>query len=313
MSVDLLPDATDVALAADRIRDWVRETPIMRITGPGARPVVLKLETLQRSGSFKLRGALNKLMALGADARGGVVTASGGNHGLGVAWAGWLLGVPVSVCVPADTPAFKYEAIERANAEIMFIPGGYPEAALHAQALARSQSLPYVHAYDDADVIAGQGTLMREFLEQAPDISTVVVAIGGGGLAAGTVLAADGRRVVGVEPEGAPTMARAFENDAPITLSEIDTVAADALGAGTAGQLTFSICKAGLDRVELVKDAHLLDAQKWLWQHLRIVSELGGSTGLAAFAQGRCDGDPGPIGVVICGGNVDPSKLSHVG
>ena len=312
MTPVIFPNATDVALAAERIRDWIHETPIIRITGPGARPLVLKLETTQRSGSFKLRGALNKLMALGQDARYGVVTASGGNHGLGVAVAGWLLGVPVSVCVPADTPQFKYEAIEQANAEVMMIPGGYPNAAIHAQALARSQDLPYVHAYDDADVIAGQGTLVREFLGQAPEICTVVVAIGGGGLAAGAVLAADGRRIVGVEPEGAPTMYRALENGGPVTLDHIDTIAADALGAGRAGELTYPICSRGLHRVELIDDEQLLSAQRWLWQHLRIISEVGGSTGLAALAAGRLDNDPGPIGVVVCGGNVDPSKFSQM-
>ncbi|MCB9539510.1 MAG: pyridoxal-phosphate dependent enzyme [Myxococcales bacterium] len=304
-----LPTSEDVRAAAARIAPWIRRTPTIAVTGPGARPVVLKLDTLQRSGSFKLRGALNKLMRLGRDARDGVITASGGNHGLGVAWAGFLLGVPVQVCVPATTPAAKREALEATAAEVQIVEGGYPEADRTARNRAQREGLHYVHAYDDADVIAGQGTAILELIEDAPEVRTIVVAVGGGGLAAGATLAAEGRRVIGVEPYGAATMYDALRAGQPVRLAAIESVAADSLGAGQAGALTFAVCRAGLDRVELVEDAALLEAQRWLWHHARLVVEPGAGAGIAALAAGLLDGDPGPIGVILCGANTDPRKL----
>ena len=309
MSETRLPDLAEVEAAARRIAPWVRRTPSLSLAGPGARPVVFKLETLQRSGSFKLRGALNKLMTLGAAARRGVVTASGGNHGLGVAHAGWLLGLPVRVCVPSTTPALKLRALEQSAAEVEVIPGAYPHAEIAARSFARAKGLPYVHAYDDPDVIAGQGTAVAELLADFPGVGTVVVAVGGGGLAAGAVLAAGGRRVVGVEPYGAPTMHAALRSGHPVDLDRIDTIAADALGAGRAGEWSFAICQRGLDRVELVEDETILAARRWLWDHLRLVVEPGASAGLAALTSGQLDDDPGPVGVVLCGANTDPSDL----
>jgi threonine dehydratase len=270
---------------------------------------VLKLEGLQRSGSFKLRGALNKLMTLGAEASSGVVTASGGNHGLGVSWAGWLLDVKVQVFVPKTTPSFKIEMLERGNAEVQRVDGNYADAELAARRAAKDNGLPYIHAYDDTEVIAGQGTLIREFLSQAPEVGTVIVAVGGGGLAAGSVLAADGRRIVGVEPIGAGTMHAAFEAGGPVHIGSINSIAADSLGAAMAGNHTYQICADGLDRVELVNDRSLIDAQRWMWDHLRLVSELGAAAGLAALSQGLLDKDPGPLGIVICGSNVHPKKF----
>lgn len=305
-----LPTTADVLAAAPRIAQWLRRTPVIRCAGPGARPLVIKLENLQRSGSFKLRGALNKLLSLGTEARGGVITASGGNHGLGVAWAGFLLGVPVKVFVPEGAPRTKIQGIERAGAEVQTVPGGYPEADRAARNRALSEGRPYVHAYDDAEVIAGQGTVVSEFLADAPEVGTLVVAVGGAGLAAGVCLAAEGRRVVGVEPYGAPTLHSAFRAGRPVRLGRIESVAADSLGAGIAGDLSYAVCCAGLDRVELVDDASIVEARRWLWQHLRVAAEHGACVGLAAVAAGLLDGDPGPIGIVLCGGNTDPADLS---
>jgi len=199
--------------------------------------------------------------------------------------------------------------LERTNAKVKRVPGTYADAERSARDASRENALPYIHAYDDAEVIAGQGTLIREFLSQAPEVETVVVAIGGGGLASGAVLAADGRRLVGVEPTGAATMHAAFQNGGPIHIGEIDSIAADALGAAIAGDLTFDICHDGLDRIELVNDRSLRTAQRWLWDHLRLVCELGASAGLAGLTEGCFDHDPGPVGVVICGANVNPRKF----
>lgn len=310
MSQPIFPDASEVVEARARIREWVRETPIITLKGPGARPMVLKLECLQRSGSFKLRGALNKLLSLEREERKrGVITASGGNHGLGVAWAGWLLGVPVQVVVPHKTPRMKRNLLAAANAELTLVEGGYPEADALARDKAERSGLVYVHAYDDADVIAGQGTAVAELLEQEPRVGTVVVAVGGGGLAAGAGLAADGRRVVGVEPRGVPTMLRAIEAGHPVTLDHIESIAADSLGAGRAGELSYPVCRDHLHRIELVDDDMLVEARQWLWNHVRIAAEHGAVAGLAGLMHGLFDDDPGPIGLIICGGNTDPGDL----
>ena len=304
-----IPTKRDVDEAAVRLAPWLRRTPTIRIQGPGAREIVVKLEGLQRSGSFKMRGALNKVMMLGDAASGGVVTASGGNHGLGVAWAGLFLGVPCHVYVPSSCPDIKQDALAAANATVTVVPGHFPDAELSARSHARARGIPYVHAYDDADVIAGQGTCARELCEDAPDVRTVVVAIGGGGLAAGTVLGAGGRRVVGVEPFGAPTMHAALRAGGPMTLDHIESIAADSLGAGRVGDTTFALCREGLDRVELVDDQAILEARRWLWTQLRMAVEPGAAAPFAALARGMLDHDPGPVGIILSGANTDPITL----
>lgn len=305
-----IPAPADVEAALRRIAPWIRRTPVMRVEGPGARPIVLKLENLQRSGSFKLRGALHKMMRLGDAARAGVITSSGGNHGLGVAVAGWFLGIPVTVYVPANTPPAKRQALERTPAEVRVVPGDYPDAAREAVAAAEAQGMAYVPTYDDPDVIAGQGTAIAEMVADAPEVGTIVAAVGGGGLAAGAVLAAGGRRVVGVEPFGAPTMHAALRAGRPVAVDYIESIAADALGAGIVGDLNFALCADGLDRVELVTDDAILAARRWLWEHLRLVVEPGAAVGIAALAEGLLDDDPGPVGVILCGANTDPASLA---
>jgi threonine dehydratase len=299
----------DVEEAYKRILKWVRITPIIRMQGPGARPIIIKLEGFQRSGSFKLRGALNKLISLGSKTQSGVIAASGGNHGLGLAWAGWLTGVTVKVFVPSTTPTFKRHRLEQTNAEVVYVDGGYAEAEAAARQDAHMTSKPYIHAYNDLEVIAGQATVVREFKRQAPELKTVVAAIGGGGLASGAIVADDTLNVVGVEPAGAATMHTALALDRPVSLGEINTIAADSLGAKTVGELTFEICKRGLNRVELVSDESLIAAQEWLWKHLRCPAELGACAGLAALTDGGLDQDEGPIGIIICGSNLDPKYL----
>ena len=301
--------AINVEQAYKRILKWVRITPIIRMQGPGARPVILKLEGFQRSGSFKLRGALNKLIALDTQTRSGVIAASGGNHGLGLAWAGWLTGVSVKVFVPSTTPTFKQRRLEQTNADVVYVDGGYAEAEAAALQDAHTTGKPYIHAYNDMEVISGQATVVHEFKRQAPELKTVVASIGGGGLAAGAVIAGEQLNVVGVEPEGAATMRTALAMGRPIPLNEINTISADSLGAKVAGDLTFYICKQGLNRVEIVADESLIAAQEWLWRHVRCPAELGACAGLAALTEGGLDQDEGPIGIIICGSNLDPKYL----
>lgn len=304
-----IPTAADVADAAEHLAPWVLHTPTIRVDGPGARPMVIKLEGMQRSGSFKLRGALNALLDLEHEIGSGVVTASGGNHGLGVTYAGWLRRVPVDVFVPASTRPYKIEALEHAAAQVHLVDGVFADAEAAGRAFAAEQGRPFIHPYDDPSIIAGQGTAIAELIADAPEVRTIVVAVGGGGLAAGAVLAAGGRKVVGVEPYGAPTMHAALRAGEPVWLNNIQSIAADALGASQVGAINFEICRRGLDRVELVEDAAILEAQRWLWQQLRQVYEPGGCTGLAALATGALDADPGPIGLLLCGANLDPRQL----
>lgn len=305
----MLVTSDQVEAAYKRILKWVRITPIIRMQGPGARPVIFKLEGFQRSGSFKLRGALNKLIALGDRSRNGVIAASGGNHGLGLAWAGWLTGVPVKVFVPTTTPTFKRLRLEQTNADVVYVSGDYAAAEAEAIAEAERARKPYIHAYNDQEVIAGQATLVREFCRQAPEMQTVVVAVGGGGLLAGAIAAQSELNVVGVEPEGAATFDTALKHGRPIPLNAINTIAADSLGARIAGNLAFDICRESLNRIELVSDADLISAQEWLWKHLRCPAELGACAGVAALTRGKLDQDKGPIGIIICGSNLDPKYL----
>src|SRR5258706_5373628 len=215
-------DAAAVRAAAARIAPHVRHTPTERfaaLSEMSGREVFLKLENLQHTGAFKIRGALNAILQLDAAARaGGVITASAGNHGQGVAFAARLVGIPACVVLPHGVPIAKLVAIQRSGAETVLVDGGYDGAHSAAVALAAERGMRYIHAFDDDDVIAGQGTVALELLEDA-EVDTVVVPIGGGGLAAGIALALSDRsprpRIVGVQSEGASAFAQAFEAGAP--------------------------------------------------------------------------------------------------
>ncbi|WP_030437318.1 serine/threonine dehydratase [Actinoplanes subtropicus] len=289
----------DIAAAAERIRPYVRRTPLLdaRIDG---RRVLLKLEHLQLSGSFKLRGAVNALLARPRSEH--VITASGGNHGLGVATAAGLLGRTATVLVPVTVPPAKARRIEAAGARLIRHGSTYAEAAAAAMVAAERPGCGYLHAYDDPAVIAGQGTVAAEVLEDAPEVDTMAVAVGGGGLAAGTALAAGRRVTVAVEPENCQCFANALAAGRPVD-GEVDSVAASALGATRVGALPFAILRSAPVESVLVSDEELLTARDLLWDHFRLAVEPAAAVPFAAWLAGRVPGDLPCL--IVCGANTD--------
>jgi threonine dehydratase len=297
MTSSVAPTETDVAAAATRIRPYVRRTPLLDVEVEG-RPVVFKLEHLQRTGSFKLRGALNALLAGPLPEL--VVTASGGNHGLAVATAASLLNVPAVVYVPETVPEGKARRIEQAGAKLVRHGARYAEAAEAALAAATGPGARYVPAYDDNAVIAGQGTCAAEAVADRPDVDALVVAVGGGGLAAGTTAASGGRLVVAVEPEGCCCLHEALAAGEPVD-SAVDSVASSALGATKVGARPFSLLRDA--RSVLVSDAELLAARDRLWDEFRLAVEPAAAAPFAAWLAGRVPGDLACV--VLCGANTD--------
>lgn len=288
------------AQAAARIAPYVRRTPLLsaRIDG---RNVTFKLEHLQVAGVFKIRGALNALLThRDADAPGEasarVVTASGGNHGLGVATAARWLGVPATVYVPATVPDIKAARIIATGADVVKTGAVYADAERAARAFAADHGLYYVHAYDDPAVVAGQGTVGLEIAADFPGCDVVAVPVGGGGLMAGVSGAlASGqgpasRRVVGVEPEGCPTLHAAVEAGRPVDVGA-DSVAASALGAARIGTIAFAAYQANPVGLALVSDKEIVAARDRLWEECRLAVEPAAATVFAAWLSGHVPGD----------------------
>ena len=300
-----------IAAAAARLAPHVRRTPILAVMG-GAFPVplTLKLELLQHTGSFKPRGAFNRLLSA-VIPESGVITASGGNHGAAVAFAAHALGVPAEVFVPAATPATKVNRVAGYGARV--IQGGEAYAdALAASRLRQAETGALeVHAYDHADVLSGQGTVGRELETDAPGLTHVLVATGGGGLIGGIAAwYAGSAAIVSVEPESCPTLHSALRAGYPVDCP-VSGLAADALGARRVGALMFPIAQRHVADAVLVPDDAILAAQRLLWDALRIVAEPGGATALAALLCGRFIPPAGArVGVIVCGGNTDPGKLA---
>ena len=293
-----LPTPADVTAADARIHRYVRRTPILRAEVDG-RPLVLKLEHLQQTGSFKLRGATNALLAGPRPDR--VVTASGGNHGLAVATAAARLGIPVVVHVPSFTPELKRRRMIEAGANL--ITHEVMDDVLTAAAEDGAQpGSRYLHPFDEPAVIAGQGTVTAELLADAPDVDTLAVAVGGGGLIAGAALAADGRPIYAIEPENCQCMHDALAAGRPV-VSTVDSVAASGLGANTAGENTLRILQSVGAQSVLVTDKQILEARDRLWEEFRLAVEPAAAVAFAAWLNGQV---PGTLtGVIICGANTE--------
>ncbi|CAG6396599.1 serine/threonine dehydratase [Streptomyces cocklensis] len=294
-----LPSAADVLVAADRIRPHARRTPLLDVEIDGRR-VLLKLEHLQRSGSFKLRGALNAMLSGPLDDH--IVTASGGNHGLAVATAASLLGVQATVYVPEPAPAAKARRIEAARARLVRHGADFAEAALAAAAAAQQPGHRFLHPYDDPAVVAGQGTMAAEIVADAPDVDVIAVAVGGGGLAAGTALPIGGRRIVAVEPEGCPCLHDALAAGTPVDAA-VTSVAASATGATRVGEVPFGILTSHDVASVLVSDEQILNARDRLWEECRIAAEPAAAAPFAAWLADRVPGDRPCL--VVCGANTD--------
>jgi len=294
----VLPVAGDVASAAGRIGPYVRRTPVYPVLVDG-RPVTLKLEHLQLTGSFKVRGAVNAMLS--GEPAGAVVTASGGNHGIGVATAAARLGVPATIYVPENVPPDKAARIAATGAVVVRHGSWYAEADAAARTFAEGEGLRYVPAYDHPDVVAGQGTIVLEIAAQAPECDAIVVAVGGGGLISGVALASPpGTAIVGVEPEHCACLHAAMAAGEPVD-SPVDSVAASALGATRLGQIPYAILRDANLHLALISDAEILAARDRLWDELRLAVEPAAAAPLAAWLAGKVPGDHPCL--VLCGAN----------
>jgi threonine dehydratase len=296
-----------IAATERLIRPHIRRTPVIEADGAdfGLDPlhVTFKLELHQHSGSFKARGAFANLLTRKVPPAG-VVAASGGNHGAAVAYAAMRLGVPAKIFVPSVSSPAKVRRIRDYGADLVVGGARYADALAASEAwVARSGALP-VHAFDQMETLLGQGTLGMEFEEQAPALDTLLVAVGGGGLIGGIAAWYAGKiKVVGVEPEAAPTLSKALEAGRPVD-AEAGGIAADSLAPRRVGALMFPIAERHVSGVALVADEAIRTAQEALWKVLRIAAEPGGAAAFAALLSGRYRPRPGEhVGVVVSGGN----------
>ncbi|HEY6098129.1 MAG TPA: threonine/serine dehydratase [Anaeromyxobacter sp.] len=300
-------DRARIAATHKLIRSHIRETPVVELTGADlglpAFPLTLKLELFQHAGSFKTRGAFANLLTHAIPAAG-VVAASGGNHGAAVAYAAMRLGVRAHIFVPTVSSPVKIARIRAYGAELVVGGDRYADALAASQAFAaRSGALP-VHAFDQEETLLGQGTIGLEVARQAPDLDTLLVSVGGGGLVGGIAAWCAGTpRVIGVEPGTAPTLTRALAAGKPVD-AEAGGIAADSLAPRRVGELMFPIARAHVARVVLVADAAIRRAQEALWESLRVVAEPGGAAAFAALLDRAYVPEPGErVGVVVSGGN----------
>jgi threonine dehydratase len=307
-------ELADVEAAARRISPHVRRTPLLDLGelpgGEAGARLLLKLENLQVTGSFKARGATNKVLTLPAARLAvGLVTASGGNHGLGVAFAGRLAGAPATIYLPANVPPAKAEKLERWGAKVIWEGEIWDDANAAALAAAEREGMTYVHPFADADVMAGQGTLALEALDDDPGIDLFVTSIGGGGLIGGVATAVKGRspatRMIGVEAAGAPKLHRSLREGRLIELASVTTVAHTLASRGSHA-VNFEIVRRRVDDVVLVSDDEMLAAARRLWFEAGVAAELSGAAALAALLAGRV-----PLAgvraacAVVCGAGTD--------
>jgi threonine dehydratase len=306
----------DICRCYDVIRPYIRRTPVIQVdlseldaSATALQVGTLKLEQLQCAGSFKARGAFTNLLLRDVPPAG-VVAASGGNHGVAVAYAAHRRGVPAKIFVPTVSAPAKIERIRQLGADLVITGERYADALAAAQDWVQISGAMSVHAYDQRETILGQGTLGLELAGQAGDLDTVLVPVGGGGLIAGVASWFAGAvRVVGVEPDGAPTLSYARAEGRP-TDAPAGSVAADALAPRRVGDLVFPITQAYVDDVVLVDDSSILTAQQALWQAFRIAAEPAGSVGIAALLGGAYKPAAGEhVAVLISGANMSPSQL----
>jgi len=293
--------------AATRIGGRVRRTPVVELS-PG---LWLKLELTQHTGSFKPRGMFNRVLANDVPPAG-LTVASGGNAGLAVAYVGRELGHRVEVFVPEPTPQLKADRLRDYGAHVTTTGHDYADALDASRSRAHETGALFVHAYDQPEVVAGQGTLAKELAEQVPGADTVLVSVGGGGLIGGIAAWYAGAvRVIGVEPFGCPTLHDARAAGQPVDV-RVEGVARDSLGARRLGSIAWEHAVAGhISDALLVDDAAIVDARRWLWQEARLATEPGTAAAIAALRSGTYKAERGEtVVVVICGANADPADLA---
>ena len=304
---------TTITEAAIRIAPFIRRTPVMDIAVPGIeKPVCLKLELFQHTGSFKPRGAFANLVGTQIP-KTGIAAASGGNHGAAVAYAAKVLGIKACIFVPTISSPAKVARIASYGATIVQEGANYQEAVGHCQDYVRESGALNIHAYDMEATLAGQGTLGLELEEQAPDLDAILVAVGGGGLIGGVANWYQTRsKVVGVEPETCNCLSAALAAGNTITIKPFG-LAADSLGASSAGSLMFPIAQKFIDRVALINDEDIRTAQRYLWATAQIVTEPGGAAAFAALLSGSYKPAGNErVGVIVCGANTPLATFNEL-
>jgi len=314
MTTGTIPYVTldQIRAARERIRGMARVTPLIDVSAIAGRPLFLKCESLQPGGAFKIRGAYNMVAQLAPEARArGVITYSSGNHGQAVAIAAHALGAPAVVVMPTTAPGVKVEGAKKFGAEVVFEGTTTIHRRAKAEEIAAARGLAMVPPFDHEWIIAGQGTLGLEILEQCPDVGTVLAPVGGGGLVAGVAaaikLSRESVAVVGVEPAGAASMKNAVDAGEVRTLDKAYSIA-DGLMAVRPGDLNFAHVRAFVDRLETVEDDEIAAAVRWLFREAKIVAEPSGAATVAAALRSGADFVP-PVVAIVSGGNLDPSLL----
>jgi threonine dehydratase len=316
--VQSLPTIKDIQLAEQRIRPYVPQTPLEyspRISESLNREIYLKLECFHPTRVFKIRGALNKLQVLGdSQLRKGVITASSGNHGYAIAYASKLFGAKAVIYVPQNVNPQKLRAIMEQGAEVVRYGSGYDETNEMALREAKRRDLHFIHAFNDRDIIAGQGTCGLEISQQAGDLDSAIVAIGGGGLISGIAIALKSltkAAVYGAETTAIPSMYRSIEEGRPVHVNPKRTIA-DGMQASIPGELTFRAVRRYVDKIGLVEDNQILDAIYELLVDGRVLSEPAGASPLAALRNSLRTVKGRKTVLVISGGNISPDLLRVV-
>ncbi len=301
--------------AQEALRGIARRTPLDPAPKLGEN-IYIKAENLQLTGAFKLRGAYNKILSLTPEeAARGVIACSAGNHAQGIALSATRLGIRSVICMPAGAPISKVEATRAYGAEVVLVPGVYDDAAREAERLTMEHGYTFAHPFNDPYVIAGQGTIGLEILEQLPDVSQVVVPIGGGGLISGIAYAIKhlkpSCRVIGVQAEGAASMEQSIRQGRPVELGSVATIA-DGIAVKRPGDLTFQLCREYVDEIVTVREDEIASAILALMEVQKTVAEGAGATPVAACMFKKVDTTAGKTVCVVSGGNVDVTTLSRV-
>jgi len=301
-----------ISEAADRVRPYIRHTPVISVE-IDRKSYELKLECLQLSGTFKARGAFNRLLSYQDRAKRGVAAASGGNHGIAVATAARVLGITANIYVPGISPVAKRARLHALGANVTVAGMHYADAAAQCDAFIAKTDALDCHAYDQIETLNGQGTLAKEWLSQTSGIDTMLVAVGGGGLIGGMAAwCRDEIKIVAVESVGCPTLHTAMKHGSPTDI-DVSGLAADSLGAKRVGELMFPIARQFVDANVLVDDEAIRQAQRYAWLNYNLLLEPGGAAALAAvLSKQYCPAPQERVGILICGSNVrGPDDFEH--
>lgn len=313
-----LTSLSDLRDAVERVRAFARRTPVLDLSDLAGRSLILKCEHHQPAGAFKIRGASNAIASLSPDAlKRGVITYSSGNHGQAVSLAANRLGIPAVIVMPKTAPQIKVDGVKRYGGEVILEGTTTMERKKRAEDEAVARGLTMIPPFDDAMVIAGQGTCALEIMEQVPDVAAIVVPVGGGGLLSGVASAVKlmkpSIKVIGVEPAGAAKMSASLKAGHPVTLEKTSSIA-DGLMPVRPGDLTFEHTKAFVDAVITVDDAQIAKAALWLFHEAKQVVEPSGAATTAAILNGLIDSisapAAGPVVAIVSGGNVSPATLA---